>query len=43
MEAIGFLNEFLTKHPYAAGNHLTIADIALMASASNMEVWKTRL
>ncbi len=29
---------FLAAHNYTAGNHLTIADIALLASASNMEV-----
>lgn len=36
--AIGFLEHFLTQHKYAVGDHLTIADIALIASASTMEV-----
>jgi len=29
---------FLAQQDYAAGDHLTIADLSLLASASNMEV-----
>lgn len=36
--AIDFLEGFLTKNKYAAGDHLTIADLSLVASASTMEV-----
>lgn len=36
--AIGYLEHFLTENKYAAGDHLTIADICLMASASTFEV-----
>lgn len=36
--AVDFLENFLTKHKYAAGNHLTIADISLISSATSMEV-----
>ena len=36
--ALGFLDMFLAQQVYAAGDHLTIADLALLASASNMEV-----
>lgn len=37
-EAVGYLEHFLSKSKYAACDHLTIADIALMSSASTMEV-----
>ena len=29
---------YLSDHTYAAGDHMTIADLALVASASTMEV-----
>ncbi len=35
--AIDFLETFLTKTTYAAGDHLTIADVALVASVSTIE------
>jgi len=37
-EAFGFLNTFLSKTPYAAGDNLTIADLALVASVTTIEV-----
>lgn len=36
--AMDYLNGFLSKSNYAAGDHLTIADISLLASASSMQV-----
>ena len=36
--AIDFLETFLTKTTYVAGDHLTIADVALVASVSTIEV-----
>ena len=36
--ALDFLESFLAKTPYAAGDHLTIADIALVSSISTIEV-----
>lgn len=33
-EALGFLETFLGQNKYAAGDHLTIADVSLVASAS---------
>lgn len=36
--AINFLEGFLSKNKYAAGDHLTIADVSLVASASTFEV-----
>ena len=36
--AVGFLDTFLSQNKYAAGDHLTIADICLMASAATFEV-----
>ena len=39
-DAINFLEGFLSKSKYAACDHLTIADIALVASASTVEVIK---
>lgn len=38
MNACAFLNLFLSESNYAAGDHLTIADVALVASAANMQV-----
>ena len=38
-EALGFLNGFLEGNNYVAGDHLTVADICLVASASTFEVW----
>merc|ERR1712071_708621 len=35
--AVEYLNAFLTESKYAAGDHLTIADIVLVASASTCE------
>merc|ERR1712116_104704 len=35
--AVGFLDTFLSQNKYAAGDHLTIADICLMASAATFE------
>ena len=37
-EAIEFLDGFLNKSKYAAGDNLSIADITLMASAVTMQV-----
>lgn len=37
--AINFFSMFLSEHDYAAGNHLTIADLSLLASATTMEVF----
>nr|AGY31881.1 glutathione S-transferase D1 [Scaptomyza flava] len=37
-DAFGFLNTFLDGQTYAAGDSLTIADIALLASVSTFEV-----
>jgi glutathione S-transferase len=37
-DALNYFNMFLADHDYAAGNHLTIADLSLIASASSMEV-----
>jgi glutathione S-transferase len=37
-DALNFFNMFLADQDYAAGNHLTIADLSLIASASTMEV-----
>lgn len=37
-EAFGFLNTFLEKSKYVAGDHLTIADISLLATVSSFEV-----
>ena len=37
-EAIKFLEMFLSKTKYVACDHLTIADIVLMSSASTVEV-----
>lgn len=31
---------FVSEHDYAAGDHLTIADLSLIASATSMEVNK---
>lgn len=37
-EAVNFLEGFLNESKYAACDHLTIADIALLASASTLQV-----
>lgn len=37
-DAFGFLNTFLEGHTYAAGESLTLADIALVATVSSYEV-----
>jgi len=37
-EALGFLDIFLGSSTWAAGNSLTVADIALVASISTFEV-----
>ncbi|XP_054711353.1 uncharacterized protein LOC129220944 [Uloborus diversus] len=37
-KALGFLEEFLSKTTYAAGNHLTLADFSLIASISFAEL-----
>lgn len=37
-DSLNFFNMFLADHDYAAGNHLTIADLSLLASATSMEV-----
>lgn len=37
-EALGFLEEFLGMGKYAAGDELTIADIALVASIASFYV-----
>ena len=37
-EIINFLELFLSKTTYVACDHLTVADIALMASVSTIEV-----
>ena len=36
--AIDFLETFLTKTKYAATDHLTVADIALVSSIATIEV-----
>lgn len=36
--AIDFLETFLTKTKYAAADHLTVADIALVSSIATIEV-----
>lgn len=36
--AFDFLEKFLEGHKYVAGDHLTIADIALLTTVSNFEV-----
>lgn len=36
--AIDFLEGFLGSNKYAAGDHLTIADIALVSTVSTIEV-----
>jgi glutathione S-transferase len=36
-EALGFLEEYLTRTTYVAANHLTIADYALAATLSTIE------
>ncbi|EFX81632.1 hypothetical protein DAPPUDRAFT_230826 [Daphnia pulex] len=38
-EAMNYFNTFLADQEYAAGNHLTIADLSLIASASTMEAF----
>ena len=40
--AVEYLNTFLSASKYAAGDHLTIADIVLVASASTFEVCRMR-
>lgn len=37
-EALGFLEEYLGRSAYAAGDRLTIADLALVASVSFLDV-----
>lgn len=37
-EAVAFLEGFLSETEFAACNHLTIADVALLASASTIQV-----
>ena len=37
-EAVSLLATYLTGQSYAAGDHLTIADLSLLASATTMEV-----
>lgn len=37
-DAAGFLNTFLEKTEYAAGDSLTLADLALVATVSTLEV-----
>ena len=39
--ALSFFSLFLSEHDYAAGEHMTIADLSLLASASSMEVRKS--
>lgn len=39
-DAVGFFNSFLEGHEWAAGNQMTIADIALAASAASYECSK---
>ena len=41
-DSLNFFNMFLADHDYAAGNHLTIADLSLLASATSMEVNKRK-
>jgi glutathione S-transferase len=36
--SVGYLDLFLSKSKYVAGDHFTIADIILLASASTFEV-----
>ena len=36
-DAAGHLDHYLSKNKYAAGDHLTIADLCLLASAATME------
>lgn len=42
-EAVGFLNTFLEKTEYAAGDSLTLADLTLLATVSTLEVLKLDL
>jgi len=37
-EAVEFLNTFLDGHKWVVGNHMTVADIALVATISSYEV-----
>lgn len=37
-DAVGFLNTFLEKTTYAAGETLTLADISLVATVSTLDV-----
>jgi len=39
-DAFGFLESFLEGQTYVAGDHLTIADLAILASVSTFEVAK---
>ena len=42
-DAVEYLDTFLTESKYAAGDHLTIADIFLIASASTFELCQIQL
>lgn len=37
-QGLAFLNDMLSEYSYAAGDHLTIADFALMASVAAYHV-----
>ncbi|XP_053686818.1 glutathione S-transferase 1-like [Sabethes cyaneus] len=42
-EALGFLETYLGRSRYAAGDHLTIADVSLVASVSAIEICYVKL
>lgn len=37
-EALGWLNTFLDSRPFVAGENLTIADISIIVTITNLEV-----
>lgn len=39
VEAYGFVEEFLTRTTYIAADHITIADVAVLATMTAMEIF----